>query len=164
MFYSITALKLFTIKIHTQNHCTLFFKKKKKFKYRPLTESPSCANVIVQSDSFYLNKKKELNMSENDKKSSPDNTIQELYQALLLLKTPQEVNRFLKDLCTPQEIQDMAERWKICKILNEEKLSYREINAQTGVSLATIGRIARFLNNEPHQGYQLILDRLNRKR
>ena len=101
-------------------------------------------------------------MEYDHKNPREDQAIQELYEAFLLLKKPDEVHRFLKDLCTPQEISDMAERWKICRILDQQNLSYREINAQTGVSLATIGRIARFLNTEPHQGYQLILNRMNK--
>lgn len=103
-------------------------------------------------------------MEYDHKNSAEDQAIQELYQALLLLKTPEEMHRFLKDLCTPQEIEDLAERWKICRILDQQDLSYREISAQTGASLATIGRVARFLNTEPHQGYQLILNRMNKKR
>ena len=102
---------------------------------------------------------------EYDHKNAPaDAAIQELYQALLLLKNTQEMDRFFKDLCTPQEIADLSERWKICRILDQTELSYREINAQTGVSLATIGRIARFLNTEPHQGYKIVLNRMNKKR
>ncbi|MBV8661145.1 MAG: TrpR like protein, YerC/YecD [Candidatus Dependentiae bacterium] len=93
-----------------------------------------------------------------------DIAIEELFQALLLIKTPEEMHRFFKDLCTPQEIQAFAERWKVCKLLDAGLLSYREINDQTGVSLATIGRVARFLNTEPHHGYQLVLDRIKNKK
>lgn len=88
---------------------------------------------------------------------------QQLFQALLLIQSPQEMHNFFKDLCTPQEIQAFTERWKVCKLLHEGSLSYREINEQTGVSLATIGRVARFLNTEPHQGYQLVLERIKEK-
>jgi len=38
------------------------------------------------------------------------------------------------------------------------ELSYRDINARTGVSTTTIGRVARFLNEEPHKGYRSVLD------
>ncbi|MDP3788529.1 MAG: YerC/YecD family TrpR-related protein [Candidatus Chromulinivorax sp.] len=93
-----------------------------------------------------------------------DSAVKELFQALLLIKTPEEMQRFFKDLCTPQEMQAFGERWKVCKLLHEGSLSYREINDQTGVSLATIGRVARFLNTEPHRGYQLVLDRIEKKK
>lgn len=85
---------------------------------------------------------------------------QDLYDALLLLKSTDELDCFFKDLCTPQEIKALAERWRVCKLLSKGELSYREINSQTGVSLATIGRVARFLHNEPHHGYQLVLNRM----
>lgn len=86
--------------------------------------------------------------------------IQELFEALLLIKTPDEMRRFFKDLCTPQEIKALAERWRVCKLLDQKTFSYREISSLTGASLATIGRVARFLNTEPHHGYQLILKRM----
>lgn len=92
-----------------------------------------------------------------------DTVIQELYEALLLLKTSEEMGRFFKDLCTPQEIKALAERWRVCKLLAQGTLSYREISSVTGASLATIGRVARFLNTEPHHGYQLILKRMVKK-
>ena len=91
-------------------------------------------------------------------------TVHELYEALLLLKTTEEMDRFFKDLCTPQEIEALSERWRVCKLINQGTLSYREINSLTGVSLATIGRVARFLNNEPHHGYRLILSRINKSK
>lgn len=89
-----------------------------------------------------------------------DGVIKELYEALLLLQTTEEMSKFFKDLCTPQEIKALAERWRVCKLLNQGNLSYREISGLTGASLATIGRVARFLTTEPHQGYKLILKRL----
>lgn len=96
-----------------------------------------------------------------DKKTTSD-VVHKLCEALLLIKTAEEMNLFLKDLCTPQEIKDLAERWQVCKLLNQNELSYREINALTGTSLATIGRVARFLNIEPHQGYKLALKRMHK--
>lgn len=92
-----------------------------------------------------------------------EESIQELYQALLLLKNSDEMGKFFKDLCTPQEIQIFAERWNVCKLLNQGDLSYREIHALTGASLATIGRVSRFLNTEPHHGYRLALIRMKNK-
>ena len=89
--------------------------------------------------------------------------IDDLYKALLLIKNKEEMDRFMKDLCTPQELKALAERWNVCKLLEENALSYREIHALTGVSLATITRIARFLNTEPHQGYKTILNRMKKE-
>ena len=70
------------------------------------------------------------------------------------------MSRFLTDLCTPAELRALRERWLVAQILNEGEASYRDINAQTGVSTTTIGRVARFLKDEPHQGYRIVLDRI----
>lgn len=71
--------------------------------------------------------------------------------ALAALKTAEEVRAFLRDLCTPAEIQAMADRWAVVDPL-ERSVPYREIHRLTGVSLATIGRVARFLRGG-HGGY-----------
>ncbi|WP_032112498.1 YerC/YecD family TrpR-related protein [Candidatus Paracaedibacter symbiosus] len=87
----------------------------------------------------------------------------ELAEALFLLETEDEVHRFLKDLCTPQEIIALKERWRVCQYLEAGNLSYRDIHRLTGASLTTIGRVARFLKEEPYQGYRLVLNRINKK-
>jgi TrpR-related protein YerC/YecD len=88
----------------------------------------------------------------------------ELIEALLMAKNADEMQRFLKDICTPQEISDLADRWWVARILDENKHSYRDIHEITGVSVTTIGRVARFLQQENFQGYRLILDRLKTKK
>ena len=64
----------------------------------------------------------------------------------------------LIDLCTPAELRALSERLRVAEMLHEGELSYRDINAQTGVSTTTIGRVARFLRDEPHGGYRLLLN------
>jgi TrpR-related protein YerC/YecD len=98
----------------------------------------------------------------NDQKNAVSACIEELFEVLLLLETKNEVESFMKDLCTPQEISVLAERWRVCKLLDQHTFSYREIREKTGASLATITRIARFLKNEPHQGYVTILNKMKR--
>lgn len=85
----------------------------------------------------------------------------ELARALILVKDAAEMERFLIDLCTPAELRALSERWHVACLLDETTKSYRDINAETGVSTTTIGRVARFLKDEPHQGYRAVLDRLN---
>lgn len=87
-----------------------------------------------------------------------------LFDAILSLRGRKELGRFLADLCTPGELRAFAERWQVAQLLDEGKLTYREIAEQTGASTATVVRIARFLNDMPHQGYRLVLDRLNGRR
>ncbi|MEQ8370209.1 MAG: YerC/YecD family TrpR-related protein [Alphaproteobacteria bacterium] len=94
----------------------------------------------------------------------PDSDFAALCTALLMLRTPDEMRRFLLDLSTPGERQAMAERWRVARMLDEGGQSYRDISGQTGVSTTTVTRVARFLGQEPHQGYRLVLDRLKRRR
>lgn len=67
-----------------------------------------------------------------------------LYCALAALQTLEECRAFLRDLCTPAEIQAMADRWSVVEYL-QRGLPYREIHRLSGVSVTTIGRVARFL-------------------
>ena len=86
--------------------------------------------------------------------------ITDLYDALLVLETRDEAYNFLKDLLTPQEEHALQERWKVCQLLHCGKLSDRDIHSITGASLATIGRVARFLKTENYHGYKTILARI----
>lgn len=79
--------------------------------------------------------------------------------ALTRLDNPDDVKDFLIDLCTPAELRALSERWHVAQILNEGEKSYRDIQAETGVSTTTIGRVARFLRDEPHGGYRTVLDK-----
>jgi len=90
---------------------------------------------------------------------SDTSTLREkLALALTQLGTPEDMERFLIDLCTPAELRALSDRWHVAQLLDTTEASYREINALTGVSTTTIGRVARFLKDEPHQGYRIVLD------
>ena len=84
-----------------------------------------------------------------------------LVAALLTMRTPEELRAFLKDLCTPAELQAMADRWAVVEALGQD-LPYREIHRLTGVSLTTIGRVARYLASG-NGGYSLAARRLETK-
>jgi TrpR-related protein YerC/YecD len=86
--------------------------------------------------------------------------LENLCRALLTPKDEGEMSRFLADLCTPAEIRALAERWHVARLLAADQLSYREIHDGTGVSTTTIVRVARFLRQEPHQGYRMAMERL----
>jgi len=83
-----------------------------------------------------------------------------LFDAIARLKTGAEAARFFGDLATPAELEAFAERWRIARMLDEGEHSYREIAAEIGASTTTIARVARFLREEDHRGYRLLLDRL----
>ncbi|MEM7730720.1 MAG: YerC/YecD family TrpR-related protein [Pseudomonadota bacterium] len=82
----------------------------------------------------------------------------ELCDSLARVDTPDEMRAVLVDLCTPAELRAISERWRVAKMLDEGRMSYREISSETGVSTTTIGRVARFLKDEPHGGYRLMLE------
>ena len=85
-----------------------------------------------------------------------------LNEALLLLNNKNEVNDFLKDLCTPAELKALEERWSVAQLLYEDTLSYRDIATKLETSTTTVTRVARFLSNEPYQGYKKILKRIKK--
>jgi TrpR-related protein YerC/YecD len=82
-----------------------------------------------------------------------------LFRAILALETETECRQFFADLCTPAEIEALIDRWNVVPLL-EAGLPYRRIHAMTGVSVTTIGRVARFLS-AGNGGYRTILDRLS---
>ena len=84
----------------------------------------------------------------------------DLCAALGAASAPADMAALLADLCTPAEIESLAERWHVARLLDGTNLSYRDIHDATGVSTTTIVRVARFLKTEPHGGYRRVLDRL----
>lgn len=86
--------------------------------------------------------------------------VKDLIEAFLAIKDADECRRFLMDICTPKEIADLSDRWVVARLLDEGKHSYRDIHEITGVSVTTVGRVARFLQQENYQGYRALLDRL----
>jgi len=94
------------------------------------------------------------------KNETPEQRFTALCKAIITLKTEDDAKRFLTDLCTPGEMKDFGERWLIARLLNQGDMSYRDIAALTGASTTTVGRVARFLQQEPHRGYKKILERM----
>ena len=80
-----------------------------------------------------------------------------LFRAVVSLLSPAECRNFLRDLCTPAELQALVDRWQVVELL-EEGLTYRRINDLSGVSVTTIGRVARFLT-DGFGGYRIAFDR-----
>lgn len=81
-----------------------------------------------------------------------------LYEGILKLKTVKECRDFFRDLCTLGELQDMSERFTVVQMV-DQGIPYREIAEKTGVSTATITRVAQWLNHG-EGGYRLVLNRL----
>jgi TrpR-related protein YerC/YecD len=86
--------------------------------------------------------------------------LSSLEEALLALTEKREVTRFLLDLCTPAEIGALRQRWVIAQLLDND-LPQRKAAEQSDASIATVTRVARFLQHEQNGGYRLVLDRLH---
>jgi TrpR-related protein YerC/YecD len=82
----------------------------------------------------------------------------QLLAAILALETPEEAKRFLRDLLTPEEIDEFANRLEAARLLSKH-VQYNAITESTGQSSATIARIAKWLYGSLG-GYRLILKRL----
>jgi TrpR-related protein YerC/YecD len=81
-----------------------------------------------------------------------------LFEAVLQLETMDECYRFFEDICTIKEVQAIAQRLEVAKLLKSNK-TYNEIEELTGASTATISRINRSLNYGA-DGYKLVFEKL----
>ncbi|MDQ2935455.1 MAG: YerC/YecD family TrpR-related protein [Chloroflexota bacterium] len=88
--------------------------------------------------------------------------ITDLADALITLRSSDEALRFLRDLCTINELKELGQRWHVARLL-DGGVSYHEISARTGVSSATISRVAQWLRYG-RDGYRLVIDRAGRGR
>ena len=79
-----------------------------------------------------------------------------LFTAVASLRSTDECRAFFRDLCTPAELQAMADRWAVVDWLTRG-VPYREINRLTGVSVTTVSRVARCLAGDG--GYSLVVRR-----
>lgn len=84
--------------------------------------------------------------------------IDQLFQGILALKDSEECYRFFDDLCTVTEVQSLAQRLEVAKML-QDGFTYHKIETETGASTATISRVKRCLNYG-NDGYQLALNRI----
>jgi TrpR-related protein YerC/YecD len=87
--------------------------------------------------------------------------IEDLSRAFASLRTVDEVERFLRDLCTLGELEAMAHRWQVAKQL-DQGLPYHEVARRTQASTTTVTRVAQWLRRG-EGGYRLALDRQRRR-
>ena len=86
-----------------------------------------------------------------------DPMIDDLFQAVLYLCDQEECYRFFEDLCTIGEIKAMAQRWRVVKMLTDNR-TYTDIIQETGVSTATVSRVKKCLHYGA-DGYRQIMER-----
>lgn len=89
-----------------------------------------------------------------------DDSIDQLFKAILLLENIDECYAFFEDICTINEIKSLAQRLQVAKML-QEKCKYTDITELTGASAATISRVNRSLSYGT-DGYRNILERLKK--
>lgn len=85
-----------------------------------------------------------------------------LYKAVLSLKNESECEAFFEDLCTPQELNAIAQRLSVASMLMDGCV-YNKIVEETGASTATISRVNKTLNYQAAGGYKIVFDRMNDK-
>jgi TrpR-related protein YerC/YecD len=85
-----------------------------------------------------------------------------LCEALLSLRSVEDMGAFLDDLCTPAERESMRDRWSVVPHLVAGE-PYWKIHETTAVSITTIGRVARCLE-QGSGGYALAATRRKARR
>ncbi|MFA5820943.1 MAG: YerC/YecD family TrpR-related protein [Candidatus Gracilibacteria bacterium] len=86
--------------------------------------------------------------------------MRDLFRTMAELKNEREVAMFLRDVATMRELNEMAKRWRAAQMINAGR-SYRKVAKETGLSTATVTRVAAWLNGG-EGGYRLLIDRLPR--
>ena len=88
--------------------------------------------------------------------------LDQLFDAMLSLKSREECYQFFDDLATMSEIQSFAQRLQVAKMLLEGS-TYSSIETDTNASTATISRVRRCINFGS-DGYKLVVDRLKEEK
>ena len=96
-------------------------------------------------------------MAENGRHSWRTRELKELSAAFLALESRDEVERFLRDLCTVAELEAMGHRWAVARLV-DRGLPYLEVAQRTHASTTTVTRVAHWLRHG-EGGYRLALDR-----
>lgn len=70
-----------------------------------------------------------------------EDMIKELYKVLLSLKTEEDCEILLSDLCTHKEVENMAQRISAAKLLKKGE-TYNSVMEKTGIASATLARVS----------------------
>lgn len=98
---------------------------------------------------------------QNPSISYPTQEMNELFQAILKIKSEKEAANFFRDLLTLPELEEFANRWQIVKRLVAGE-SYLSISKKLKVSTTTVTRVAQWLNNGMG-GYKAVSSRVFKK-
>ena len=86
--------------------------------------------------------------------------LDRLFEAILSMDSLDECYRFFEDICTISELQAIAQRLEVARLLRE-KVTYQQISRQTGASTATISRVNRCVVYGTG-GYDIALNRMKK--
>lgn len=87
--------------------------------------------------------------------------LDQLFDAILSLKTREECYQFFDDLATMSEVGSLIQRFQVAKLLTEGH-TYNHIKEETKASTATISRVRRCIDFGS-DGYNIILARMLEK-
>jgi TrpR-related protein YerC/YecD len=91
-------------------------------------------------------------------KKLPENTVKQLFHAIISLQTKEECMAFFDDLCTMNEINAFIQRLQVARMLRQGA-TYMDVQLETGASSTTITRVKKLLDYG-NEGYSLVLDRI----
>lgn len=69
----------------------------------------------------------------------PSTDITDLFELFSSIQTKKEAEMLLKDILTPQELEVIAERWKLIQALGSG-MTQREVAKKCGVSISKVTR------------------------
>lgn len=81
-------------------------------------------------------------MDNNKNVYNSEEMKKQLFKVIAFLKTPEEVEMFLEDLCTCKEVDYMAQRVEAARLMLDGA-TYQQTITQVGISSATLSRVNR---------------------
>ena len=84
--------------------------------------------------------------------------VNKLYDAILSIKDRKECEDFLRYLLTKTELNEVAARWLVARLLNKGT-TYVEIEKITGLSSTTVARVHKWLKKSKG-GYVAMLNKI----
>jgi TrpR-related protein YerC/YecD len=100
-------------------------------------------------------------MAATEPRHWPTKEHRDLFETVASLRTKDEAQRFLRDLCTRAELDAMSHRWQVARLL-DEGLPYLEVARRAHASTTTVTRVAQWLRRG-EGGYRLALERRRRR-
>ena len=75
-----------------------------------------------------------------------DTSVKSLFEGIICLETVDECYAFFEDICTPNEMLSIAQRFQVGE-MRLDRYTYKDITAETGASTTTISRVNRLLKD-----------------